>query len=139
MLTPFAVQAGSPAVKTDPQITRMQTQIDTLNKRLQRLEKIFHSRLPAKDITPIPPTSPPHARPKLSALQEIQDLQTNWEKLQRGLSTSKLQTLLGDPASKFKLGRETVWYYKYPGIGAGSVMLGRDGKVNGWQKPSFGF
>ncbi|VAX14260.1 hypothetical protein MNBD_GAMMA24-1601 [hydrothermal vent metagenome] len=139
MLTPFSVQADTPPIKTDPQITRMQTQIDALNKRLQRLEKIVHSRLSAKDTTPPPATAPAHVRSKLSALQEVQVLQTNWEQLQRGLSTSELQILLGDPASKFKIGRETVWYYKYPGIGAGSVMLGNDGKVNSWQKPSFGF
>ncbi len=139
MLTPFAVQAASPAVKNDAQISRMQAQIDALNKRLQRLENILQARLPAENTNPPPAVSPAHAASKQSALEELENLHTNWKRLRHGLSKSELQQLLGEPASKFKLDRQTLWYYKYPGIGVGSVMLGRDGKVSGWQQPPFRF
>ena len=139
MLIPFAVQAAgsSPAVKNNSQISRMQAQIDALSKRLQRLEKILHSRLSAQDINSPPPTPSSHAQVKLTALQEIEKLNTNWKQLHRGLSKTELRQLLGEPASTIRLERQTLWYYKYPGVGVGSVMLGGNDKVSGWQEPPF--
>ncbi len=138
MLAPFAAQAAdSLPAGINPQITRMQAQIDALNKQLDRLEKRVQSRLPPLDANTPPLTASPRAQPKLTALQESEKLRTGWTQLRRGLSKTELRRLLGDPASKIKLDRQTLWYYTYPGIGNGSVMLGHTGKVTGWQEPPF--
>ncbi len=134
MLTPFAAQADSPpANKADPQITRMQAQIDALTKRIERLEQ----KLPEQDAQSRSQTTAPRTPSRLTALEELEIIRSNWTQLRHGLSKTELQHLLGNPASKFKLERQTIWYYRYPGIGSGSVSLGYSGKVNGWQEPPF--
>ena len=46
-----------------------------------------------------------------------------------------MNTLLGPPTRSFELGGKTVWYYYYPGIGAGSVFFGSDGRAASYQRP----
>jgi hypothetical protein len=64
-------------------------------------------------------------------------LRASWKQVEHGLSNTELRERLGDPESIMALGRETLWYYSYPGIGSGSVMLDRQGKVTSWQSPPF--
>lgn len=138
MLTPFVVQADTlPPAKINPQITRMQAQIDALTKRIERLEQRLPAHTPSPDASSHPLTTPPRTPPQLTALEELEKIRENWQQLHHGLSKTELRHLLGNPASKFKLNRQTIWYYRYPGIGSGSVILGYSGKVNGWQEPPF--
>ncbi len=113
----------------------MQAQIDALTTRVEKLEQMLQA---PQNADRHPSTASPRStQPALTALQEIEKLQTNWKQLRRGLSKTELRQLLGDPASEFRLDRQTLWYYKYPGIGNGSVMLDHGGKVSGWQNPPF--
>ena len=154
MLVPFTAQAGDPSPDVNEQLTAMQVQIDTLNKRLGRLEQMLQSLQPPPDTatgsrttntdeTPPPPvTSIPAAistpaLPGLAAYRELEVLRTNWKQLQRGLSRTELRQLLGKPQSEMVLDQQTLWYYRYPGIGGGSVMLDSKGEVTGWQEPPF--
>ncbi len=147
MLVPFATQA-SPPPGVDARFVAVQAQLDALNKRLERLEEMLQARLPppeaaanattAEDVSTSPlPAAPPHAQPSLAAYQELEALRMNWQQLQRGLSRTELRQLLGKPNSELALDRQTLWYYRYPGIGGGSVMLDSKGKVTGWQEPPF--
>ena len=149
ILAPFAALADNPATDVDKRFATMQTQIDALNKRLEQLERMLRSRLPpdtnasatkadvATAVAAPPPADLPHAQPELAAYQELEALRTNWKQLQRGLSRTELHQLLGKPDSRLTLDQQTLWYYRYPGIGGGSVMLDSKGKVTGWQKPPF--
>ncbi len=138
MLAPFAVQAADSLPDgINPQITRMQAQIDALTKRIERLEQRLPAHMPSQDARSHSLTPPPRTQPPLTALEELEKIRKNWEQLRHGLSKTELQHLLGNPVSKFKLERQTIWYYSYPGIGSGSVILGYSGKVNGWQTPPF--
>jgi hypothetical protein len=75
------------------------------------------------------------ARPKLSAFHELDIIRTSWKQVKLGLSGRELSGLIGEPNSKSKLGREELWYYTYPGIGSGSVLLSGQDKVTSWQPP----
>ncbi len=102
MLAPFTAQAGDPSPDVNKQLTAMQAQIDTLNKRLERLEQMLQSFQPPPDTAagsritntdeiPPPVTSTPAvtsapALPGLAAYRELEVLRANWKQLQRGLS-----------------------------------------------------
>lgn len=139
----FTAQAAEPQATTNPQITRLQAQIDALTKRLDKLEKKVQLNQHPLDQHPLSQKSPETtsqvvpARSGLTALHETEELKTNWKKLQRGLSETQLLQLLGKPDSKTSVNNQTLWYYVYPVIGRGSVMFGYDGKVSAWQKPPF--
>jgi len=151
MLAPLLAQAeGKPPADIEARFAAMQAQLDALNKRLERLEHPLQSHLPSPDAaanattvddgvaaTSAPPAASPPAQPALTALRELEVLRTNWKQLKRGLTRTELRQLLGKPGSKLALDRQTMWYYRYPGIGGGSVMLDSKGKVTGWQEPPF--
>lgn len=157
MLVPFVTLADKPPTDVDARFAIIQAQLDALNKRLEQLEQMPQSRLPppgtttdttvtdttvndttATDVVDNhPPAVTPRAQPELAAYQELEALRTNWKQLQRGLSRTELNHLLGKPRSELTLDQQTLWYYRYPGIGGGSVILDSKGKVTGWQEPPF--
>jgi len=124
----------------------VQQQLDALNKRLDRLETLLQS-LQARQPAPTTQSGtaqagaqaalPAGTPPPLTAFRELATVQANWQRLRRGQSPDELLQLLGKPHTKLQLGRQTLWYYRYPGIGSGSVMLGNSGTVTGWQQPAF--
>ncbi len=165
LLLSHIVRADNPvvnrlAIKTDQQIAHLQMQIDVMNKHIKQLEKRLNACLPAKPgnttvnytknnpakntavkklaVTPSAPLIVVQPKQKKTIFEEVGHIRKNWEKLHRGLSKAELRQLLGEPASKFKFNREILWYYKYKGLGVGSVMLDSDGKVSEWQTPPFG-
>ena len=147
MFVPFVALADKPPTDVDARFAIIQEQLDALNKRLEQLEQMPQSPLPppgaATDTTVTdvvdshPPTVPPRVQPELAAYQGVEALRTNWKQLQRGLSRTELRHLLGKPRSELTLDQQTLWYYRYPGIGGGSVILDSKGKVTGWQEPPF--
>ncbi|HKK14663.1 MAG TPA: outer membrane protein assembly factor BamE [Gammaproteobacteria bacterium] len=62
-----------------------------------------------------------------------------WRSLKADMTADQVENLLGKPSRTFKLNGDTVWYYRYPGVGAGSVMIRSNGSVAGWQRPPFGW
>ncbi len=143
LLSPFAAQADNPPATLNPQMARMQAQIDALTKRLDRLEKKVQLNPYPLEQHPLEQKSPDTGsqlvptRSGLTALHEMEELKTNWKKLQRGLSKTQLLQLLGNPDAKTRVNNQIIWYYVYPVIGRGSVMFDYDGKVSAWQKPPF--
>jgi len=139
----FTVQAAEPPATTNPQITRLQVQIDALTKRLDKLEKTVQlNQRPAEQHPlnqhPVDTTGQlTHARPGLAALHEMEKMKAGWKKLQRGLSETQLVQLLGNPDLKTRVNHQVLWYYIYPSIGRGSVMFDYNSKVSAWQKPPF--
>ncbi len=146
VFVPFVARAGAPSANISARFTAIQAQLNALNKRLRRLERILPQHSSPSDAivataagaaTAPPSAAPPRVRPEPTAYRKPEKLRASWKKLQRGLSRTKLRQLLGKPRSKLVLGRQTLWYYRYPGIGGGSVILDNDGKVTGWQEPPF--
>ncbi len=154
LLLPCTVQAVDNGATTSSKslITHMQKQIDGLNRRVEKLEqrlqilsqKPAQQRVVSQQIVPQQQadkqlSTPPKLteRSALTALQVISKLHENWKQLKRGLPKASLQQLLGKPSSELKFSQQTLWYYKYTGIGNGSVMLNQHGKVSGWQIPPF--
>jgi hypothetical protein len=59
----------------------------------------------------------------------------SWRSLHPGQGTVEVASLLGEPASRFELPGRTVWYYRYPDLGPGSVVFDGAGNVSSWQIP----
>ena len=79
-----------------------------------------------------------------AAAQQIHNKESsvrdNWHKVQAGMSGDQVAALLGQPAQKFMLGNQQVWYYVYPGSGNGSVIFSPGGRVISSQSPpAFGW
>lgn len=62
----------------------------------------------------------------------------NWARLKEGMTQAQVTELLGTPNTTFKVSGQTVWYYLYRNVGAGSVFFYDDGHVASKQKPPFG-
>lgn len=146
MLAPGTVQADILPVDANSKLSDMQSQIDALNKRVERLERTLQPDLTPSTpnttgagvtTTQPPPTTPTRGQPELRLYQELEVLRANWKRLERGLSRTELRQLLGEPRSELAFGQQTLWYYSYPGIGSGSVMLDHKGKTSSWQEPPF--
>ena len=62
-------------------------------------------------------------------------LKLNWSKVTRDMDETTVTALLGAPSKKTTLDGRTVWYYYYPGTGAGSVFFTDAGRVSSRQTP----
>lgn len=59
-----------------------------------------------------------------------------WFKVSSGMTQADVRKLLGEPARAFELDGSRVWYYMYPGGGAGSVFFDSAGRASSFQRPS---
>ncbi len=84
----------------------------------------------AADATVAPPVgaSPAYISPEAA-------LRANWSKVARGMQQDEIVALIGAPSQKATLDGRTVWYYYYPGAGAGSVFFTDAGRVSSRQSP----
>jgi hypothetical protein len=62
-----------------------------------------------------------------------------WKKVTAGMTQEQVLQLIGEPAARFRAGGQTVWYYKYPGRGVGSVFFYDDGHAASAQRPPGGW
>ena len=69
--------------------------------------------------------------------KEEPSISQRWRTLKRGMTAEAVEALLGLPQRVIEVDSKIVWYYRYPNIGAGSVVLNPDKRVSGWQKPPF--
>lgn len=145
----------SPPIRADDRAS-LQRQLDMLNQRVRILEQSIGqlrttcgarvqdpSQRPSAVVAPANNAgganqvtgggrqAPPSASPG--------KLREKWNALRDHMTTAQVTTLLGAPSRKFKLDRNTAWYYDYPDIGVGSVMFAVDGYVTGWQRPPLGW
>jgi len=66
-------------------------------------------------------------------------IKEKWGGLHDAMTGAQVTALLGKPSRTFMLNGSSVWYYDYRGVGVGSVMLGKDGRIVGWQRPPVGW
>jgi hypothetical protein len=79
-----------------------------------------------------------HTPPSDSSITAAPDRQA-WRKLGSGATQADVRRLLGPPTTTFQLSGKTVWYYYYPGKGAGSVFFDSAGRASSVQSPSSGW
>jgi outer membrane protein assembly factor BamE (lipoprotein component of BamABCDE complex) len=65
-------------------------------------------------------------------------LRLSWRKVKRGMTDTQIADVLGPPSHDTRINGKRVWYYYYPGVGAGSVFFNSDGRVSSDQAPSIG-
>jgi hypothetical protein len=59
-----------------------------------------------------------------------------WRRVGGGSSQDEVKGQLGAPTRTFELSGKQVWYYVYPGHGAGSVFFDSSGHVSSLQAPA---
>ena len=80
----------------------------------------------------------PQAAESLSgADREKPSLPQRWRNLKRGMTAEAVEALLGLPQRVIEVDSKIVWYYRYPNVGAGSIVFTEEKRVSGWQKPPF--
>jgi len=80
--------------------------------------------------------NPPAASPS-GVDKEKPSISQRWRTLERGMTAEAVEALLGLPQRVIEVDDKIVWYYRYPNVGAGSVLFNPDKRVSGWQKPPF--
>jgi len=139
------------------QIEELQQRVESLEARVRELERCLPGE-PAEQLhdgrktgASSPPagekespgpaaerTAEPHPEKSPSAVdQEKVSIPQRWRTLKRGMTADAVEALLGQPQRVIEVDSKVVWYYRYPNVGAGSVVFTPDKRVGGWQKPPF--
>jgi hypothetical protein len=87
---------------------------------------------------PAPQAAPVAAAPLAASSGYISPeaaLRASWSKVNREMDQGDVKKLLGEPSKKFLIDGRNVWYYYYPGTGAGSVFFTDAGRVSSSQSP----
>lgn len=151
---PPAAQAESGDVAAlRKEVARLEQIVQRLDARVEQIEK----RLPASPETGLRDAAPPaETEPRVSAggvpratagavppavapeqTSAKSSVQKRWHRISHGMTAQAVEALLGRPQRTLAVNTKTVWYYSYPDIGSGSVVLTQDGLVDDWQSPPF--
>jgi hypothetical protein len=143
----------SAAFAQDDEAAAIRQELDTLKSTVERLEERLlelekrpvdaskpASSAPSEEAQTPPAAAAPHTAVSfpegLSKTQE-RAIRDRWKKMKRGLTEQETESLLGKPKNVVKVDNQMVWYYRYEGVGS-TVVFAQDGRVTGWQKPTFG-
>ena len=96
----------------DARVQKIEGTIQVLERRVAALEDKLNEQAPAR----------------------VSSAKVNWRKLQKGMSESDVEQLLGSPSKVDVLGPVTLWYYGYP-LGGQVKFEGRTRAVTGWSEP----
>ena len=148
------------------ELHELRTEVHGLAARVDQLEQAQHPAAPAPAAAPVPAPDKQELNELRAQVRQLQAQQAesakaaqaaaataaqqihnkensvrdNWHKIQPRMSENQVAALLGQPAQKFMLGNQRVWYYVYPGSGNGSVIFTPGGRVISSQSPpAFGW
>ena len=159
-VTLFAVALVTGAARADDEIIALRGRLDQIKElvaefeaRLSAVEAARNSAAhsppaattaaPASELAPaaaaVPVTPPPasSARPAAGDAPVVVP-RAQWRRVQSELTMDEVHGLIGAPTTTFELAGKTVWYYYYPGIGAGSVFFDARGRASSVQRPAGG-
>lgn len=120
------VFTGASAQAADSDTEALKRQVEALSERVKALE----SRIGTVETQHVTPSAA-----GATGAMNAASVNDAWEKIKQGLTKDDVKKILGEPEQQFTLGGRLLWYYRYPGIGAGSVMFGNDGLVIANQEP----
>jgi hypothetical protein len=124
----------------DSEISALREQLKALSQQVEVLQGKLNAREQKEQIQATTPAN--QARSEEAASTKTEQAGTtvvqNWRKITPGLTQDQVLQLLGEPAAKFRAGGQTVWYYKYPGKGVGSVFFYDNGRAASSQRPPIG-
>jgi hypothetical protein len=139
------------------QIEKLQQKVESLDARVRELEQRLSAQ-PAQGLqdqektgasSPAAGKEESHGQSAEGAAEnspaespsgkdkEKPSISRRWRTLERGMTAEAVEGLLGLPQRVIEVDSKIVWYYRYPNIGAGSVVFNPDKRVSGWQKPPF--
>lgn len=150
---PPAWAAGEAPSSLATRVDRLTERVQTLEATVKRLEHELHAQREATPAAagaassvPAPaataPTPNPAAAPQAKAASTSESpwiIKSKWQSIKKGMTSQQIHSLLGEPGQQFQLSGKTVWYYRYPGVGGGSIFFSNDGTVASWQRPPFGW
>ena len=139
------------------QIEELQQRVERLDGRVRELERRLSSEPaqqlqdqeksdantpPAEEGKSLGSAAEREAEPQPSESpsgvdREKPSISQRWRTLERGMTAEAVEALLGLPQRVIEVDSKIVWYYRYPNVGAGSVVFTANKRVSGWQKPPF--
>lgn len=76
---------------------------------------------------------------KASVDDKIVVLRKSWRRISGEMTREHVREALGPPSKEMLINGKAVWYYAYPGLGAGSIFFKSDGHVSSSQPPNIGW
>ena len=140
MLCGCALFGSAYAIAEEPDVAALRRQVNALEQQLREVQAQL-SRLESAPPAATPERPPaPVAAPTLATIDAGHvspeaTLQQSWSNIKPAMADSKVAELLGEPTKRFKLDGRDVWYYYYPGTGAGSVFFTGEGRVTSSKSP----
>jgi hypothetical protein len=118
---------SSAACAASGDVQALERQVDTLSERVRALEaRVKYLERNSPQASGSPSGLPGRTTPKEA-----------WRGIKNGWTQGEVLKVLGKPEREFTLEGRRVWYYYYPGTGAGSVVFDADERVMGNQPPPF--
>ncbi|MEJ2686338.1 MAG: outer membrane protein assembly factor BamE [Gammaproteobacteria bacterium] len=153
MAAPSAWAGVDASPSLTQRVDRLSQRVQALEATVKRLEKQIqaqHRTTPpvtpgaapsAAAPTPTPSAPAGTAAPTTQAKssQSPWIIKSKWQKIRKGMTSEQIHSLLGKPSQQFELSGQRVWYYRYPGVGGGSVIFRNDDTVASWQRPPVGW
>jgi hypothetical protein len=140
MLCGCALFGSACAIAEEPDVAALRRQVNALEQQLRevqaqlsRLESAPPAATPERPPAPVAAATP--AITDAGYISPQATLQQNWSNIKPAMADSKVAELLGEPTKRFKLDGRDVWYYYYPGTGAGSVFFTGEGRVTSSKSP----
>jgi hypothetical protein len=152
-LTTGAARADDDIIALRGRLDQIKELVAEFETRLSALEAARSSaaHLPQTEATAVPavgsapasaavPVAPPPASSTRPAVADAPVVvpRAQWRRVQAELTMDEVNSLIGAPTTTFELAGKTVWYYYYPGIGAGSVFFDARGRASSVQRPAGG-
>jgi outer membrane murein-binding lipoprotein Lpp len=134
----LSVAGGSSAA--DPEVEALREQLEALKARVEALER---QRLPQGGRLPTARSDPSDeiaSKPIAADTgNSVRDPASSWARVERGMSRTQVEALIGPPRQEMNIDNRLVWYYVYPRYGRGSVFFTSDNRVSSVQQPQFGW
>jgi len=160
-VTLFAIALTTGAARADDDIVALRGRLDQIKELVaefeSRLSALEAARSNAAQSPQAPTTAVPAAGSASAAAAAVPVAQppasstrpavadapvvvprAQWRRVQAELTMDEVNGLIGAPTTTFELAGKTVWYYYYPGIGAGSVFFDARGRASSVQRPAGG-
>lgn len=156
MTGPSAWAAGDASSSLAKRVDQLSQRVQTLEATVKRLQQEIKAQgratapvaggaAPSSAAAPTPPapaSGAAAATPQHNSAQASQSpwvIKSKWEQIKKGMTSQQIHSLLGEPSQEFQLSGQRVWYYRYPGVGGGSVIFRNDDTVASWQRPPVGW
>jgi hypothetical protein len=134
----FVLASGT--VRADDDIAALRGRLDQIKELVAEFETRLSALEAARSSASAAPSPQAGATTAIAATAPVAAPvvvpRTQWRRVEAGLTMDEVSALIGAPTKTFDLAGKRVWYYYYPGVGAGSVFFDAHGRASSFQRPA---